>query len=647
MRRRIGVTGQYAGLDDFLTTCENLELVGRLAGLRGAARGRASDLVDRFDLRGVADRRVGELSGGTRRRVDLAASLVGSPSVLFLDEPTTGLDPAARQALWTVVPSSPRPARRWCSPPNTSRKPTELADQVVVLDHGRIAAQGTPSELKNLVGGTLVRATIPAHRVRELPRRPDATEPVEHGRVRRVLHAARRGSSRPARRRGRREQHRAHRPRRVVTQPRRRLLPPRHRRSPDMNAPSGTLRERPVALDQLAILVRRNLRTSARVPQLLMFSLTMPMAMLVLFSQVFRSVADSSGFPAGVSYIDFLTPAMLAVATVMAGTNAGVAAAIDHTNGLHDRFATLPMSSRLPSAARTINEALFTLARGALLIAAAVALGLPVPRQRARRRRLGRRARRAGGGDERPVRPHRRPGAPTRRRPVRRDDDHDALHVRLRRLRPAGDDARLDANDGHAQPGAPTPPRPYAATCSAPPPWATRLWRSPPRPRCGPSSRWCRASGGELMRYVFGDCELEPQRYELRRHGQVRPIEPQVFDVLVLLIQERHRVVTKQELLDTVWGHRFVGESALTSRIKSLRQAVGDDGTTQGIVRTVRSRGYQFIAHVIERANPSTPPRPRPVRCRKRKSRLWSSFGRIRLAGASVGAVGAPPGGPP
>jgi DNA-binding winged helix-turn-helix (wHTH) protein len=115
------------------------------------------------------------------------------------------------------------------------------------------------------------------------------------------------------------------------------------------------------------------------------------------------------------------------------------------------------------------------------------------------------------------------------------------------------------------------------------------------------------------MRYIFGDCELEPQRYELRRHGQVRPIEPQVFDVLVLLIRERYRVVTKQELLDTVWGHRFVGESALTSRIKSLRQAVGDDGTAQGIVRTVRRRGYQFVAHVIERPDPSTPPHPRPV----------------------------------
>src|SRR5215203_4440120 len=131
----------------------------------------------------------------------------------------------------------------------------------------------------------------------------------------------------------------------------------------------------PLVVDQLAILVRRSLRTSARVPQLLMFSLTMPMAMLVLFSQVFRSVADGPNFPAGVNYIDFLTPAMLAVATVMAGTNAGVAAAMDHVNGLHDRFATLPVSARLPALARTLNETLFTVARGALLIAAAMVLG--------------------------------------------------------------------------------------------------------------------------------------------------------------------------------------------------------------------------------------------------------------------------------
>jgi ABC-2 type transport system permease protein len=127
--------------------------------------------------------------------------------------------------------------------------------------------------------------------------------------------------------------------------------------------------------EQLAALVARNLRGTARVPQLVMFSLTMPMAMLLLFSQVFRSVSDGPDFPVGVSYIDFLTPAMLAVTTVMAGTNAGVAAAIDHTNGLHDRLAALPMPRYLPGIARTLNETVFAIGRAAILLAGAAVLG--------------------------------------------------------------------------------------------------------------------------------------------------------------------------------------------------------------------------------------------------------------------------------
>lgn len=127
--------------------------------------------------------------------------------------------------------------------------------------------------------------------------------------------------------------------------------------------------------DQLAALVARGLRTTARVPQLLMFSLAMPMAMLLLFSQVFRSIADGPGFPDGVSYIDFLTPAMLAVTTVMAGTNAGVAAAIDHTNGLSDRFSALPVAHALPGIARTITETVFAIGRAILLLGGAALLG--------------------------------------------------------------------------------------------------------------------------------------------------------------------------------------------------------------------------------------------------------------------------------
>jgi pimeloyl-ACP methyl ester carboxylesterase len=104
--------------------------------------------------------------------------------------------------------------------------------------------------------------------------------------------------------------------------------------------------------------------------------------------------------------------------------------------------------------------------------------------------------------------------------------------------------------------------------------------------------------------FVFSDCQLDLDRFELRRAGRLRPVEPQVFDLLAVLIRERHRVVPKEELLDTVWGNRFVSESALTSRVKAARQAIGDDGHSQHLIRTARGRGYQFVAPVDEAAQP-------------------------------------------
>jgi ABC-2 type transport system ATP-binding protein len=168
VRRRIGVTGQYAGLDEFLTTLENLELVGRLSGLRAAARARAWDLVERFELDAIAARRVGELSGGSRRRVDLAASLVASPDVLFLDEIVAELTAAGTTVVLTT---------------QYLEEADRLADQVLVLDHGRVAGHGTPGELKALVGGKVVRATIPAHGLDSLSHRPDVTTPAGADRV--------------------------------------------------------------------------------------------------------------------------------------------------------------------------------------------------------------------------------------------------------------------------------------------------------------------------------------------------------------------------------------------------------------------------------------------------------------------------------
>jgi DNA-binding winged helix-turn-helix (wHTH) protein len=118
--------------------------------------------------------------------------------------------------------------------------------------------------------------------------------------------------------------------------------------------------------------------------------------------------------------------------------------------------------------------------------------------------------------------------------------------------------------------------------------------------------------------FVFSDCELDLDRFELRRAGRLRPVEPQVFDLLAVLIRERHRVVPKEELLDTVWGNRFVSESALTSRVKAARQAIGDDGRSQRFIRTAHGRGYQFAALVEEAAQPIRSPVHRRLRRNRR-----------------------------
>jgi ABC-2 type transport system ATP-binding protein len=185
VRRRIGVTGQYAGLDEFLTARENLELIGRLAGLRRtAARARAEALIDRLGLQEYATRRVGELSGGSRRRVDLAASLVGSPSVLFLDEPTTGLDPIARASLWDVVDELTDAGTTVVLTTQYLEEADRLADHIVVLRRGRVAARGTPAELKRIVGGKVLSATIPAGQLAALPFVPDTDPRVDGDRLR-------------------------------------------------------------------------------------------------------------------------------------------------------------------------------------------------------------------------------------------------------------------------------------------------------------------------------------------------------------------------------------------------------------------------------------------------------------------------------
>jgi len=154
VRRSIGLTGQYASVDEQLSGRENLELFARLLDFtRPDARARATDLLEQFGLTEAADRRAGTYSGGMRRRLDLAASLVGRPSVIFLDEPTTGLDPSKRDDVWNMVRLLTSEGTTVLLTTQYLEEADALADAITVIDLGKVIAHGTASELKQIVGG--------------------------------------------------------------------------------------------------------------------------------------------------------------------------------------------------------------------------------------------------------------------------------------------------------------------------------------------------------------------------------------------------------------------------------------------------------------------------------------------------------------
>ena len=161
LRSAIGLAGQFAAVDEMLTGRENLELVGRLYHLsRAEARERSAEVLERFDLVEAADRTVKTYSGGMRRRLDLGASLVGRPVVLFLDEPTTGLDPRSRIGLWEVIQQLVDRGTTLLLTTQYLEEADKLADAIAVIDHGRVIAEGTADELKSQVGGDVLELVV-------------------------------------------------------------------------------------------------------------------------------------------------------------------------------------------------------------------------------------------------------------------------------------------------------------------------------------------------------------------------------------------------------------------------------------------------------------------------------------------------------
>jgi ABC transporter DrrB family efflux protein len=399
VRRQLGLTGQFAAVDEILTGRENLEMFGRLFGMsRDAARRRGDELLEQFDLADAADRPARTYSGGMRRRLDLASSQLTRPRILFLDEPTTGLDPRSRNQIWAALRDLKRGGTTLLLTTQYLEEADQLADRIAVIDHGKVIAEGTGNELKDRVGGQILEVELADAAQREHAQKVLAGvgcgEPAPDERPDRLtLPAPREGlvliedAAAELRRAGIGVSDLGLRrptlddvfleltsapvsedggPPPAVDGAVVRRSPPRRFRPPSPR----TLRS--AAVDA-AVVTQRNLRHFVRQPTLLIFSTIQPIMFVLLFVYVFGGAVKAS-LPTGVTYVDFLLPGIFVQSVTFRATQTAVGLSEDLERGVVDRFRSMPMARSAVLLGRTLAD----LVRNVLIIVLMIAVGYAV-----------------------------------------------------------------------------------------------------------------------------------------------------------------------------------------------------------------------------------------------------------------------------
>src|SRR5438132_4916591 len=401
VRELLGLTGQFAAVDEILTGRENLEMFGRLFKLsRDEARARAADLLDRFDLTAAADRPARTYSGGMRRRLDLASSLLTRPRILFLDEPTTGLDPRSRNQIWAIVRELRREGTTLLLTTQYLEEADQLTDRIAVIDHGKVIAEGTGSELKDRVGGQILELELSSAAQRDeaqrvlarvgcgepepderpdrltLPAPRDGLELIEEAAA--ELRRAGIGVSDLGLRRptlddvflqltGAPPSEDGGPPPAVVA------ARTRAQRRPILRLPRPSAREIRLGIVDAAVVTGRNLRHFIRQPQLLIFSTIQPVMFVLLFVYVFGGAVRGS-LPGGVKSADFLLRGIFVQSVAFRAKQTAIGLAEDLERGVVDRFRSMPMARSAVLLGRTLAD----LVRNVLIIALMIGVGYAV-----------------------------------------------------------------------------------------------------------------------------------------------------------------------------------------------------------------------------------------------------------------------------